>query len=45
MASHECVQTFAHHANQVTGVKYDPNGSRLASVSDDCSIVIYDHMK
>jgi len=45
MTSHECIQTFSHHTNQVTGVRYDPNGTRLASVSEDNSIVIYDHVK
>jgi WD repeat-containing protein 61 len=45
MTSSECIQTFSNHANQVTGVRYDPNGARLASVSDDSSIVVYDHIK
>lgn len=45
MTSHECIHTFDNHTKQVTGVRYDPNGSRLVSVSDDTSIVIYDHIK
>lgn len=45
ISSHECIQTFDQHTNQVTGVRYDPNGTRLASVSEDQTIVIYDHLK
>lgn len=43
--THECIQTFTNHTHQVTGVRYDPNGSRLASVSEDNTIVIYDYIK
>lgn len=45
MNSFECIQTFTQHTNQVTGVRYDTQGTRLASVSEDTSIVIYNYEK
>lgn len=37
----QCVQTFDHHKERVWGVKYNHNGTQLASVSDDRSICIF----
>jgi WD repeat-containing protein 61 len=40
--THECVHTFTDHTDQVWACKYNYDGSRLVSVSDDCSIIIYE---
>ena len=37
-----CVQTLGEHTDQVWGVRFRPDGSRLASVSDDRSVCLYD---
>ena len=36
-----CVQTAREHADQVWGVAWAADGARLASVSDDKSLVVY----
>ena len=38
----ECVHTFDHHSDQVWGVAFDPSSTHIASVSDDCALVISD---
>ncbi|XP_026504231.1 WD repeat-containing protein 61 [Terrapene carolina triunguis] len=37
-----CVHTFFDHQDQVWGVKYNGNGSKIVSVGDDQEIHIYD---
>jgi WD repeat-containing protein 61 len=38
-----CVHTFSElHRDQVWDVAYKPDGTQLVSVSDDCSIIVYD---
>ena len=37
-----CVHTFFDHQDQVCGVKYNGNGSKIVSVGDDQEIHIYD---
>lgn len=41
LAARECVHTFSAHSQQVSAASYSPNGSRLVSVSDDRSMVVY----
>ncbi|KAI9224580.1 WD repeat-containing protein 61-like protein [Blastocladiella britannica] len=36
-----CLNTFDHHSDQVWGVAFNDDGSRLATVSDDKSVRIY----
>ena len=36
-----CVHTFESHTDQVWAVDYNEDGTKLASVSDDKSLVIY----
>lgn len=37
----QCLHTLEQHKDQVWGIKFNPNGTRLASVSEDKSICIY----
>ncbi|GFT33883.1 WD repeat domain 61 [Nephila pilipes] len=42
IASKECIHTFNEHLDQVWCAKYNHNGSKVVSVSDDRTINIYD---
>ncbi|KAJ3095707.1 hypothetical protein HDU97_006593 [Phlyctochytrium planicorne] len=39
--SRQCVHTFEEHTDQVWGLAYNDEGTKLASVSDDKSLVVY----
>ena len=36
-----CVQTLADHTDQVWGISFGMDGSRLASVGDDKQVAVY----
>lgn len=38
----ECVHSFEGHSDQVWSVAYNAEGNRLASVSEDASMILYD---
>jgi len=38
----ECVHSFEGHSDQVWAVAYNQEGNRLASVSEDASMILYD---
>jgi len=40
--TNESVHTFDNHDDQVWGISYSPDGNYLASVSDDCSLQIFE---
>jgi len=42
MTARQCLHTFDDHADQVWGVAFDRTGSRLASVSDDQCLRIFE---
>ena len=42
VGTRSCVQSLAEHTDQVWGVAFRPDGNRVATVSDDKSIVLYD---
>ena len=42
LATKTCVQTLSEHVDQVWGVAWRADGSRVASVSDDRSVCIFD---
>ena len=44
-AAKQCVHTFDDHADQVWGVAYNHDGSKLVSVSEDKSIHLYSCLK
>jgi WD repeat-containing protein 61 len=37
----QCISTLADHTDQVWGVSYSPDGKKLATVSDDRSLLFY----
>jgi len=41
LSTKQCVHTFAEHSDQVWAVKYNKEGNKLLSVSDDKNINIY----
>ena len=36
-----CEHTFTEHTDQVWGVAYSEDGSKLATVSDDKTMIVY----
>lgn len=41
LSSRSLVQTLSEHTDQVWGVAFSSDGSRLASVGDDKQLVLY----
>jgi WD repeat-containing protein 61 len=42
LQTRSCAQTVTEHSDQVWGVAFRADGSRLASVSDDKSVALFD---
>ena len=42
LAMRSSLHTFTNHTDQVWSVAFDPTGKRLASVSDDKSLIVFD---
>ena len=43
IATRSLAQTAGEHGDQVWGVRFRPDGRRLASVSDDKSVCLFDY--
>jgi len=41
MSNKECIITLHQHQGAVSGVDWDDKGERLASVSDDRTLIVY----
>ena len=41
MSTKQCVHTFKEHGDQVWSVRFNHNGDKLLSVSDDKTINVY----
>ena len=41
MATKQCIHTFKEHSDQVWGVKFNKEGNKLLSVSDDKAMIVY----